>query len=265
MSFSEQYQGTEWGQPAAAAPPPAPRRGRFLPRLLALGAVLAIVAGVAAGGWFLTRQEGSPVAASPSPSPSPQISAALRGYLKLVNEPFVGHLRFAYVVDSPGTDIDMRADLDMVRDDFKGRVRLKEGSRTITFDMVQKDGRQYGRLVGGRWRRIPASGQTSVANPFDALAAEHAMVDRGVVRRSGKSLYWLHLGELPNAARLLKAWGLKGTIEDFSADVYVTSKGVPVEGSVKFNLSTQAGVTRYLMNFSISRFGKAVRITAPIR
>jgi hypothetical protein len=269
MSFSDQYRGTEWG-PSADPPgdplPPRSPRGGLLSKILAILAIVAVIGGVGAGGLFLlsNNQAGASPSPTASPTPRPSPTVALQRFLKLSANPRLSyHMKFSMLVDTAGTDVDMRGDMDVSGSDFKGTVTLKSGSDVVRLEMIEKAGKTYGRTPGGRWRLLPPDDSPDTANPFQMIAAENALTDIGVVKLGGKSLHRLHMSELPNADQFLKSAGLSGTIDTFSFDAYVTDAGVPVQIVIKMKVSMGSGSATVSMSFNFSNWGKAVRIVAP--
>jgi hypothetical protein len=241
------------------------RLSGLLSKVLAAVAVVALLAAVGLGALFLASNRSSPSPspeASPSPRPTPTV--ALQRFRTLAANPKRAyHVKFAMTADSAGTRVETRAELDVSGSDWKGTLTVISGGKTVRTETIGKAGKIYSRTPSGKWRIVPMSGAAQATDPFGPVAARDTMNDMGVVKRAGKMLHWLHTRERPSGDEVTKRLGLTGTLDSYSLDVYVSDTGLPVEAAARMTVSAPTGTTTVTMTYAISRFGKAVTITAP--
>jgi hypothetical protein len=247
--------------------PPPSRFSGLLSKVLVGIAVVALLGAVGLGGAFLLGNKaapGSSPAASPTPRPTP--TAALERFRAAAANPKRAyHVKFVMTVEVAGSKVESRAELDVSGSDWKGTVTVTSGGKTTRTQTIRKSGKTYNRSPGGNWRVGPASGAVMQASdPFGSASVREALDDFGVAKRAGKSLHWLHAAALVNAADALKRFGLTGTVQASSIDVYVTDAGVPVQAVQSLTSAlVPSGIATVTMTHDISAWGKAVKIVAP--
>jgi hypothetical protein len=241
------------------------RPSGLLSKVLAGVAVVALLAAMALGGMFLLGNRAGPSpspTASPTPRPTPTVAlqrfAALAASAKRAY-----HVTFVTTVDTPAVDLTMSGALDVSGNDWKGTTITKSAGKSVRTETVGKAGKIYTRTAGGKWTMSTQAVPAALRDPINSVAGRDLLIDLGVVKRAGKMLHQLHGDSLPDADNQIRALGLSGKLQTFSFDVWVTDTGVPVQAALKVTVSGDAGLSTLTTTFDISRFGKAVKITAP--
>jgi hypothetical protein len=264
MTFSQQYRGTEWGEPLEPGPPLAASGARRRSRILVVLGAAAIAAALA---W--TTLGGRLPFPGASPTPGPNGVFAQR-FLKVVTKHGLAfRVSYRAVLEAPGLATTLSGRMDVSGDDFAGPVTVQRGTARLASDVVFKSGRAYARMPKIGWTVIPGEETGASPNLFENLSSRSRLVDLGQVKRSGRTLRHLRttdwLGGEPN--RLLAGHGAASKVETSMTDFFVTGAGLPVEAALKADMSAVVGGKRATVTvratYRFTRLGSPVRITAP--
>ncbi len=281
MSYSEKYQGTEWGRPEPPAPPPSTRSGR--PFLIAIVAVVIIaVAGLALIGFAMapngsrSSAGSTPAAAvgavaSPTlaPTPSPTLDpgkAVLARFWAIAGDPALSYHMTASgksVLDKK-TVASYKELVDVVGDEYSGWI---DSSSTPKSQMARKDGVVWVKLPGKARVGRQTSARYFRLTPFMYLEMPAWLDYVKPVTVAGRPLHLLRSNTFyrPDIARMLDFQKFLVEPDRMVLDIYVSDDGVPVSAVFSADVDVQDHAFHGRTEFAFSKVGQKLKILVPKR
>ena len=263
MTFSQQYRGTEWGEPLEPGPPVV-ESGKRRSRILVVLGVAAIAAALA---W--TGLGGRLPLPGAAPTPGPNGPHAQRFLKTVTKDPLSFRVAYRAVLEARGLEATLTGRIDVSGRDFRGEATIQRGTARVAFDVVYKKGRAYTQLPKIGWTVVPPEETGASPNVFESLSTRSRLVDLGQVKRGGRTLRQLRTTDwlAGDLNRLVAGTVASPKVEKSTTDFYVTAAGIPVEAALKADLSAVVGGKRTTVTlratYRFSRIGTPVRVTAP--
>ena len=285
-SYSEQYQGTEFGRPAPPPPSPPTSRRPFAVAAIAViailvaGSILVVLAVAPNGIGSIGSQPSVPPSGSTSgrsgvasPSPTPTIDpgqAVLARFWTLVSNP-----RASYHLAASGKSVldkktfgTFKESIDVVGDEYSGWI---DSSASPKGTIARKDGviwvkvpgkARVGRQTSERYYRLTPFLYLEMAAWVDYLKP---------VTVNGRHLHVLRSNKFyrPDIARMLDFKKFLVVPDKMVLDVYVTDDGVPVSAVFTADVNVRDVTGHHAFHgrtsFTFSKFGAKLTIHVPKR